>query len=1799
MKVEYELLPPTPIPEPKKINETCALVRTKNSTVNVLLAKMKNFRRRNAVLPPVISHDVTLVSYQSWFLEEKKGLQPLEYWRGSETLYRPLGPASSMQLPMLFGNRTQVVPISIKVQNYHKGRQHMESNPWMVLVTSLITLMLMYNLFIYTVLKCKVIISCFKSPPPTMRDLLRDKMIAYRMKRYFEVKKRMKKYDPVRYTHVSEAEQQIMDEMKIQSLDITAAEQRIIDDMNLQSMDDFGTAFQQIFKNLGVEGPYAGKLFEDIMVLIFHLSRSTDKVMITMAIVTFAKLRSKNALVLDIYQKLIKRAYEMYLAQDVQSAEDVLETMRCVVDGYEGIKHSALVKKIHLFTSYVLGVSVFDKLGMKIDSSKMDVVMSAVDRENLWNRGDFIHCLLDTSLFICERGYQCYHMGSVQPLFHSGKNYDEWFKSVIKLKRWSTVLSNPKPHGFTRFQFDSELDDAIEKGQSITAYLNNLGEWEKRLGKTALDDLRMIKTIENTKKGALKERKAPFGLLLYGGSGVMKSTFSNLLFNHYGKVFDLPVTSEYKYVRNPVDPFWSGFATSMWCVQLDDVAALKPAAVVGVDPSIAEIIQIQNNVAFVPTQAELCDKGKTPVQARLVIANTNTEDINAFAYFENELAIRRRLPLIIHIEPKPNFANGPMIDTKKVPVLAPGEYPDVWLIKVSIIEPAGSDVRKQRAKTRELANFSSIYEFLHAFNAIIKEYELIQDKADRETKIMADVVLCKDCDIPEAHCICAHLQSVDEISEVVEEQVVDPRVVDEEFTSPEKVEKPIPEFPDGCVVVELSAGNPNGVVVLLEGLRFHISHTMWEHAIHIEDRKYAIPEYIMCQEAPGVEDSHPYADYADVIIAYFDNVQRNRMGFGDFFLMFCIKTVALVYCRSKFVRASITWLMGWGWIRHRCIKFVIKYTPYHIRAVMMCLAHVANKRFGVPKTLVHLITVFTGAIATYAAIKTVKRLWNGPDTPKAEIEAVPQVKVTVGTRPVPMQIERENVWQNEDLKLAKFDVSQKSRSYKRFSLEEVENMLAPNMVHLNFRHVVGDRLATRSNKGLCVGGHIYVTNNHCVPPGAEIDLEVIMDNVNVGVTPNMRFMLSSSEIVRRPEMDLAFLRIRNTAPRKSIVDLFPVEALQGVFEGELFARTDAGFLSRNRVENVRYSPCMRIAGLSTIMDVYNVWCEKLTENGDCGSLLLVKSDLGVSLLGMHVLGGKTNNSSSVSVTQEDIKSAMAEFGGIHIQSGTPMLSAPSAPRPIVPLHYKCAANYLTEGTARVYGSFAGFRSAHKSSVKPTFIQEAVAKRGVPVENGPPVMNSWKPWHLAIKDMVKPVTHIKQSVLKQCVEGMKIDIERELPSDQWKLIEVYDLHTAINGADGVAYVDKLNRNTSAGNPWKKCKKNFLIEVPDSTDVEIKTEIRHRVDEIQEKYRSGERVMPNFCAHLKDEAKSFAKIRDAKTRVMFGGPMDWSIVVRMYMLSLVRVIQNNKFVFEMAPGTVAQSCEWGEIRAYLTKFGLHRMIAGDYAKYDKTMPAPVILAAFDILIWMVTKAGYTEDQLKVVCGIAEDVAFPLIDFNGDIIEFMGSNPSGHPLTVVINSLANSLYMRYAYIELNPKSECLTFRERVALMTYGDDNALGVSNIIDWYNHTSIQAIFASVGITYTMADKEAASIPFIHIDDISFLKRKWRYDDEVGDWLCPLEESSIHKMLTTGIKSDNITPKAHAIAIIGTALREYFFYGREEFEKQRAMLAEVVEECGLHIYVNEYTLPKFEDLIASHHKSSERVRRSRRGGETPRA
>jgi hypothetical protein len=139
-------------------------------------------------------------------------------------------------------------------------------------------------------------------------------------------------------------------------------------------------------------------------------------------------------------------------------------------------------------------------------------------------------------------------------------------------------------------------------------------------------------------------------------------------------------------------------------------------------------------------------------------------------------------------------------------------------------------------------------------------------------------------------------------------------------------------------------------------------------------------------------------------------------------------------------------------------------------------------------------------------------------------------------------------------------------------------------------------------------------------------------------------------------------------------------------------------------------------------------------------------------------------------------------------------------------------------------------------------------------------------------------------------------------------------------------------------------------------------------------------------------------------------------------------------------------------------------------------------------------------------------------------------------------------------------------------------------DWYNHTTISKRFSELGIEYTMADKEAESVPYIQIKDASFLKRTWRFDKEIGCHVAPLDHDSIEKMLMVWNRSKSISEGAQAIAVIESALGEYFFYGREIYDDKLDLLKKLIKKLEYTPYASDVTFLTFDELIDRFKKCS---------------
>jgi len=804
------------------------------------------------------------------------------------------------------------------------------------------------------------------------------------------------------------------------------------------------------------------------------------------------------------------------------------------------------------------------------------------------------------------------------------------------------------------------------------------------------------------------------------------------------------------------------------------------------------------------------------------------------------------------------------------------------------------------------------------------------------------------------------------------------------------------------------------------------------------------------------------------------------------------------------------------------------------------------------------------------------------------------VSADIGTRPIDEINGRENVWYNNSFDVTTANFTRESASSKSVQFSDFCNKICDNVSYVTIK---SDKTG-KINKGrmLALGGHIYITNNHNVPDledGGHIN---IVFTHTKGVNSNADFCISESDVHRVPNHDLAFLTLRSLPPKKKIVQYIQRGKADGIFNGAYATKSKIGQSVINPVKKIQLLPKRKFTYKDlNIAANHAVWVgrsDELTVAGDCGAPLVVQSSFGYCIVGLHFLANEIIKG-EIYATHLDgnfVEQVYDNLSQFNVSSGNfSRISSESKERKVTELHKKSVFRYLESGDINVYGSFTDFRGKSNSSVVKTPMSAFLTNKGYKINFTKPEMKSWVPWHIAAKDLVHPIGTLDTGILEYCAQGYIEDVLNNIDEKKIKdMLHILDDFTTVNGAQ-VAYIDKINRNTSAGNPWKMSKKFFMETIPPAhgmlDPVKVDDEIMNRVDDIITTYRNNEQAHPNFCAHLKDEPVSFEKAKVGKTRVFTGAPFDWTIVVRKYLLSFTRLLQNERLAFEAAPGTIAQSVEWQEMYDYIIKHGEDNIVAGDYKAFDKKMSPKEILLAFDIIIYFLKLSGnYTEEDIQIVRCIAEDTAFAVVDYNGDLVQLYGSNPSGNPLTVILNGIVNSIRMRYVYYMLNPAKSLVDFKENVNLMTYGDDNIMSVHNKAKWFNHTAIADMFASLDIVYTMADKEAKSVPFINIKDASFLKRTWRFEDKLGCMVAPLDHDSIEKMLMVWNRSKSVTEEAQGISVISTALREYFFYGEEVFQEKLLTFKQLVKDLKWDIWVEESTFPTFEELCDSFKRSS---------------
>lgn len=409
-------------------------------------------------------------------------------------------------------------------------------------------------------------------------------------------------------------------------------------------------------------------------------------------------------------------------------------------------------------------------------------------------------------------------------------------------------------------------------------------------------------------------------------------------------------------------------------------------------------------------------------------------------------------------------------------------------------------------------------------------------------------------------------------------------------------------------------------------------------------------------------------------------------------------------------------------------------------------------------------------------------------------------------------------------------------------------------------------------------------------------------------------------------------------------------------------------------------------------------------------------------------------------------------------------------------------------------------------------------------------------------------------------------------------KVFDFETAVKGIDGVDFVDSVNRSTSPGYPYvlENRQKGKTAWFGSGEEILLDThkakEVKQKVLEIIEKAKDGVRCEHIYVDYLKDERRPIAKVDVGKTRQFMACGMDLLIAMKMYFGDFIRHVCANRIQNGIAIG-INPYTEWGTLVKYMGQGPLKVHTAGDYSKYDAKIPVEIAYKVLDVVEKYYYNSTVEDKQIRSILFL--EIVNSLHLSEGIVYEFCGGNPSGQPMTSVFNSIANLEILAYVGAANASKhmsfAEFKTVFERTRFQVFGDDNIIAYEPRDEKVFGQKIleETMPKFVGMDYTNEMKDGKEVSQRRIQEISFLKRGFRFDH--GVWQCPLELGVIHETLSW--KRDTST-EAEMKLRVESVLSELARHGKEVFERDSPRVISsctknfnyVPENSNYHIAIN---------------------------------
>nr|ULG00033.1 MAG: hypothetical protein [Marnaviridae sp.] len=799
---------------------------------------------------------------------------------------------------------------------------------------------------------------------------------------------------------------------------------------------------------------------------------------------------------------------------------------------------------------------------------------------------------------------------------------------------------------------------------------------------------------------------------------------------------------------------------------------------------------------------------------------------------------------------------------------------------------------------------------------------------------------------------------------------------------------------------------------------------------------------------------------------------------------------------------------------------------------------------------------------------------------------------SVGRVPTPRGDEKANVWTVKERAITRLDVDPR----RPHDAKQAVSALRNNVLYAEVRGMHSQGPGRAKTRVLVVDSETFVINNHALPKNSSVELWFGPVREE-GVRPTVVVEVDERMVTRHPARDVAIVKTWGLPHRfKNIKHMLTKRTYCSVGPASYYVRTTGDTIEEIDLVGVTLSGLQGLSGVDGV--VCEAWCSqpsRPTVFGDCGAPLVVHSTLGSVIVGIHAgYSPSTGIAWAVRIFREDFDD------DVHPEIG---LLTPAYPLAQVGQFLnlrpsdKLYTDYHRDGQMMMHGQLKSFVARPKFTGTYTPYANFVFSKGADFEPqivdnmAAPRNSGWRQPQQVLENYLHPTHSMNEMVVRACVEAYCNHITENFTAQDLEDIHPVPIDVAVNGYPGVPNVDAQKHATSAGHGKRGPKLQFLTE-PEQYEVwdsyrSYDAQVLREIEDMREGLYKGIRPHAIYDSCWKNEMLSKAKVEAGRARSIYMCPVAFLTNIRMSTMALCRVMIRRRDVLGIAVGLNTHSEEWDDVHRLANRIPGDNWIAGDYKAFESVINTLLNNGASKVFLHMAKISGnYSDEEYMAFRTMLADIANATINFFGELITLLGGEASGHQLTTFFNCIVNVLLHMYAYVEINKENDSYgeyarcarEFFTMVFKNTLGDDVYLKVHPERHMYNHTTIQAVFASIGITYTMADKESTSRPYIPLEEVTFLKRSFvDHSAFPGMKVAALDRRSIYKMLCYTVPSHSASMEEQLAASLASAQAEAFFHDREFFDQVAQLVADLPKSAELVFRMAQNPPPTWNTMV----------------------